>query len=159
MFVWTVGYVDMTTERYYIIERIYFIYRLFILFIRTFSFLLFLYTVTWRYERDYLHSSIDITFYIINTMKKHNTLLYHVRTYNTKKVQIWICPPSPLILATSVIYIYDVYIYIYIYIYTCHQLADSSCFALWEIISTAKIKWRSWRTRVLKLVGAAYKYK
>ena len=24
-------------------------------------------------------------FYIINTMKKHQTLLYHIRTYDTKK--------------------------------------------------------------------------
>ena len=40
-----VGYVDMIiyplTKYYYIIERVYFIYRLFILFISTFSFLLF----------------------------------------------------------------------------------------------------------------------
>ena len=79
LFVLTVGYVDMTTypltKYYYIIERVYFIYRLFILFISTFSFLLFLYTVSWRYKRDYLHASIDILFYImfyiINTMKKY----------------------------------------------------------------------------------------
>ena len=36
---------------------------------------LFLYTVSWRYKRDYLYASIDILFYImfyiINTMKKH----------------------------------------------------------------------------------------
>ena len=60
---------------YYIIERVYFIYRLLILFISTFSFLLLLYTVSWKYKRDYLHASIDILiyimFYIINMMKKH----------------------------------------------------------------------------------------
>ena len=32
------------------------------LFISTFSFLLFLYTVSWRYKRDYLHASIDVFF-------------------------------------------------------------------------------------------------
>ena len=31
-------------------------------------------------------------FYIIKTMKKQ-TLLYHVRTYDIKKVQILTCPP------------------------------------------------------------------
>ena len=70
-----VGYVDIKTypltKYYYIIERLSFIYRLFVIFISTFSFLLFLYTV----KRDYLHASIDILFYImfyiINTMQKH----------------------------------------------------------------------------------------
>ena len=72
-FVWTVGYLDMgtypVTKYYYTIEKVYFIYRLFLLFISTLSFLLFL------YKRDYLHASINILFYImfyiINTMKKH----------------------------------------------------------------------------------------
>ena len=32
------------------------------------------------------------------------------------------------------------------------QSVDSSRFALWELISTAQIKGRSWRTRVLKLL-------
>ena len=79
LFVLTVCYVDITTypltKYYYIIERVYFIYRLFILFITTFSFLLFLYTVLWKYKRDYLHASTYILFYIIffimNTMKKY----------------------------------------------------------------------------------------
>ena len=39
------------TKYYYIIERVYFIYKLLILFISTFSFLLLLYTVSWKYER------------------------------------------------------------------------------------------------------------
>ena len=43
------------------------------------------------------------------------------------------------------IYIY-IYIYIHIYIYIYDQSVDSSRFALWELISTAQIKWRSWRT-------------
>ena len=64
-----VGYVDMITypltKYYYIIERVYFIYRLFILFASTFLFLLFFYTVSRRYKRDYLHSSMDISFYIM----------------------------------------------------------------------------------------------
>ena len=79
LFIFTVGYVDMTTyplrKYYYIIERVYFTYRLFILFITTFSFLPFLYTVSWRHRRDYLRANIDILFYImffiINTMKKY----------------------------------------------------------------------------------------
>ena len=87
LFVATVGYVDMTTYpltkyyhrdispwNYYTIESVYFIYRLFILFISTLSLLLILYTVSWRYKRDYLHTGIDVLFYvmfcIINTMKK-----------------------------------------------------------------------------------------
>ena len=45
------------------------------LFISTFSLLLFLYTVSWRYKRHYLHANIYILFYImfyiINTKKKH----------------------------------------------------------------------------------------
>ena len=52
LLVLTVGYVDIKThpltKYYYIIERLYFICRLFILFISTISFLLFLCTVSWR---------------------------------------------------------------------------------------------------------------
>ena len=78
LFVLTVGYVDVDTnpltKYYYIIERVYLILRLFILFITMFSFLLFLYTVSWRHKRNYLHASIDllfgIMFFITNTMKK-----------------------------------------------------------------------------------------
>ena len=75
LFVATVGYVDVTTysltNYYNIIERIYFIYRFLILFISTLSFLLFLYTVLWRYKRYYLHASLFyIMLYIINRMKK-----------------------------------------------------------------------------------------
>ena len=78
IFVLTVGYVDMTTHSltkyYYVIERVYFIYKLFILFISTFLFL-FLYTESWRYKRDNLHVSTDILFcimfYIMNKTKKH----------------------------------------------------------------------------------------
>ena len=53
LFVLTVGYVDMTTypltKYYYIIGRVYFIYRFPILLISTLSFLLFLHTVSLRY--------------------------------------------------------------------------------------------------------------
>ena len=94
MFVLTVGY--PLTRYYYIIERLYFIYRLFILFISTFSFLQFWYLISWRYKRDYLHASRDILFcimfYIINMMKKQ-TLLYGLHTYDTKMVLIWTHPP------------------------------------------------------------------
>ena len=50
------------TKYYYIIERVCSIYRLLILFISTFSFLLLLYSVSWRYRRDYLYTSADILF-------------------------------------------------------------------------------------------------
>ena len=115
-FILSVSCVDMTTypptKYYFIIERLYVIYRLLVLIISTFSFLLFLYTVSWRYKRDYLHARIDILLciilYIINTMKKHYKLfLCLVRTYDTKKAPISTCPPplslpSPLFIATSV---------------------------------------------------------
>ena len=69
LFVLTVGNVDMTTypltKYYYIIEKVYFIYRLFVLFISTFQFLLFLYTASWRYKRDHPHDSIYILLYIM----------------------------------------------------------------------------------------------
>ena len=69
LFILTVANVDMTTypltKYYYIIEKVYFIYRLFVLFIRTFQFLLLLYTVSWRYKRDYFHISIDILFHLM----------------------------------------------------------------------------------------------
>ena len=79
LFVLTVGYVDMTThpltKYFYIIERAYSIYRLFILFTSTLPFLMFLYAVSRRYKWAYLHASIYILFYImfyvINTMEKH----------------------------------------------------------------------------------------
>ena len=82
LFVLTVGYINMTTtplRKYcYIIKGAYFIYRLFILFISTLSLFMFFYTVSWRCNRDYLHASLDVLFYIkfcvINSTKKHETL-------------------------------------------------------------------------------------
>ena len=105
MFVLTVGYVNMTTypltKNYNIIESVYFIYRLFLLFISILSFLLFLYTASWSYNRNYFHASIYILFYImfciINTMKKHYFLLYHVGTFDTEKVLIWTWPSQSTI--------------------------------------------------------------
>ena len=44
-------------------------------------------------------------FYIIKTMKKQ-TLLYHVRTYDIKKVQILTCPPLPSVPHQSTICYY-----------------------------------------------------
>ena len=35
------------------------------------------------------------------------------------------------------------------------QSVDSSCFVLQELISTAQMKWRSWRTRMLKLLNSS----
>ena len=52
LFVWTVGYVNIKsyplTDYFYIFERANFIYKLFILFVSTFSLFLFLCTVSWR---------------------------------------------------------------------------------------------------------------
>ena len=101
LFALTVCYGDINTylpkKYYYIIERVYFIYRLFVLFISTWSSLLLLYKASWRYNRDYLHVSTDILlhsmFYIINIMEKQ-TLLYHVRSYVTKTVPIWTSSPQ-----------------------------------------------------------------
>ena len=102
-----VGYVDMITyplaKYYYIIERVYFIYKLFILFISTFSFLFF-YTVSWRYKRDYLHSSMDISFYImfyiINTMKLNRQFYTTFVLTIQKRSRFELGPPSPLFAAT-----------------------------------------------------------
>ena len=86
LFVLTVGYLDMTTypltKCQYIVERVPFIYGLFTLFLQ------FLYAVSWRYKRDYLHASIDILFYVmfyIINRTKNQILFYHVRVYDTKK--------------------------------------------------------------------------
>ena len=95
----TVSYLDMTTNPltkcYYINEIVYFIYRLFISFISTLSFLLFLHTKPWRYKRvcqsRYFFILCSILLTRCRNMKK--TLLYHMRTYNTKKVSIWTWPP------------------------------------------------------------------
>ena len=69
-------------------ERVYFIDGFFIFFISTFSFLLFLYRVSFsfllflyavslRYKKNYLHPSMDISFYI---------MFYII---NTTKINIW----------------------------------------------------------------------
>ena len=103
LFVLIIGYVVMKTytltKYYYIIARVYFIYRLLILFITTFSFLMFLYTLSCRQKRDYLHASSYRYFvlYYVNTMKKYQTLSYHIHTYDIKKVQIWTWSPQTTI--------------------------------------------------------------
>ena len=78
LFVLTVGYVDVTTfsltKCYYIIEKVHLI--AITLFISTFSFLLFLYIVSWRHKRDYLHASIDILFYTISCIINTTYLRY-----------------------------------------------------------------------------------
>ena len=97
MFVLTVGYVDMTTyipttKYYYIIDGVYVIHRMFVLFISTLSFLLLLHTASWRYKRDYHHTSIDILFYIMFYIIK--TLLYHVRSCNKIGPDLNLLPQS-----------------------------------------------------------------
>ena len=55
------GYVDIKTYKYYyIIERVLFIYRFFISFISTFSFLLFLYTVSFFTKSGHFFSIFKI---------------------------------------------------------------------------------------------------
>ena len=88
LFALTVCYGDINTylpkKYYYIIERVYFIYRLFVLFISTLSSLLLLYKASWRYIREYLHVSTDILFYsmfyIINMMEKQTLYTTFVLT-------------------------------------------------------------------------------
>ena len=83
-----------------------FIYRLLILFISTFSFLLFLYTVSWKYKSDYLHASIDILFYImlhiINTTMKQSSIWCSYFRY--KKGPDLNLPPSPLFVTTPLMH-------------------------------------------------------
>ena len=92
------------TKYYYITERVYFTYSLFILFISTFSFLLFLYTVSWRYKRDYLYASIDILFKlcsILLTWWRIIRFFYTVFVLTVqKKSRSEPGPPSPLFIAT-----------------------------------------------------------
>ena len=61
----------------------------------TFSFLLFLYTVSWRYKRDYLHASIGISFYrmfyVTNTMKKQTIVPCLYMQYKKGPPQTTIC--------------------------------------------------------------------
>ena len=75
------------------------------MFISTFSFLLFFYTASWRYKRDYLHSSMDISFYImfyvINTIKLNNRQFYTTFVLTIqKRFQFELGLPSPLFVAT-----------------------------------------------------------
>ena len=69
-----------------------FIPRFFTLFISTLSFLLFLYTVLWRYKRD---ASIGILFYImfyiINTIKKQTLL----KNWLLQDRDLNLIPPPP----------------------------------------------------------------
>ena len=68
-FVLNIGYVDMTTyapiKYYYTNERVCFIYRLFALFISTMSFLLLLYTASWKYKSNYLRANKDFVLYYV----------------------------------------------------------------------------------------------
>ena len=88
LFVLNVAYVDMNI---YLTQTITKLLKEYILFI---GYLYYLsgHCHSWRYNTDYLHAGIDILFYImfyiINTMKKHETLLYHLLTYDTNKVPI-----------------------------------------------------------------------
>ena len=106
LFVLTVGYLDMITyllkNYYYIIERVYFTIRLFLLFISIYYFILAIFiTVSRRHKRHYLHGSKDILFYVM-------FYIIITRPYlRYKKVSICTCspfpPPSRLFVATPLI--------------------------------------------------------
>ena len=85
------------TKYYYIIERVYFIYNLFMLFICTFSFLLFLYTVSWRYKRDYVHVSRDILFKLCTILLIwwRNIRLFYTSFLPTIQKRSWFEPAPP----------------------------------------------------------------
>ena len=98
---WLRRYQNICTlpKYYYSIERVYFNCRLLILFISTFSLLLFLYRVTWKYKRDYLHASVDVLFYImfyIINMIKDIGLFYTAFMPTIKKFQFESARPSIL---------------------------------------------------------------
>ena len=71
MFVLTVGHVDMITYPQTILLKE------FILFIGLYYWSVHghVYSNSWRYKRNYFHISIDILFYNLNTMKKHQTFI------------------------------------------------------------------------------------
>ena len=94
MFILTV---DMTTypvtKYYYIIERIYFIYRMFILFISTLSFLLF-YIIMEAYER-LSPCQCKYCFILCSTLLtrwRNIRLFYATFLFTIKKVPIWTWP-------------------------------------------------------------------
>ena len=93
------------TKYYFIIERVYFTYSLFILLISTFSFLLFLYTVSWRCKRNYLYASIDILFKLCSILLTwwRNIRLFYTGFVLTiqKRSRFELGPPSPLFVAAS----------------------------------------------------------
>ena len=87
MFVLIVGSVDMTAypiTKHCYFERRCFIYRLFLLFISTSSFLLFLYTASWKCNRYYLHASMPVKIFcftlcsILSTRRRNIRLFYIV---------------------------------------------------------------------------------
>ena len=103
LFVLTVSFVDIKTypitKYYYIIERVYFIYRLFILFISTFSFLLFIFSTIEVQERL---PPCQYRYFVLNYAILYSTLLTWSRNIGLfytdcvltieKKVQIWTWP-------------------------------------------------------------------
>ena len=102
------------TKYYYIIERVYFIHNLFILFISTFSFLVFLQTVSCSilsgilYKRDYLHARVDILFKLCSNYVSLSLYIYiHIYTLYIH-IHTYIHIP--------------IYIYIYIYIYIIYNI-------------------------------------
>ena len=81
---------DLITKYYYIIEKVYFIHKFYskvFYIIYQHTVILAVFILSCRYKRDFL--------YVINTIKKHQTLSYLVRTYDTKKVQYEPCPHQP----------------------------------------------------------------
>ena len=102
--------VDMTTypitKYYYIIEKVYFISRLFILFISTFSFLLFLNTYSIMEGLtpcQYRYFALDYVLLLL-TWWRNIRLLYTTFVLTVqKRSQFGPGPPSPLSVASSLI--------------------------------------------------------
>ena len=67
------------------------------------SFLLFLYTISWRYKRHYLYVSIDILLKLCTILLRNIRLFYTVFLLTIQKMPDSNLPPlpSPLFLATS----------------------------------------------------------
>ena len=119
LFVLTVGYVDMTTYPLKIIT-IYLIY-LYIFYEYTFILAVFI-TVSRRYERDFLHASRNIlfyiVFYIINTMNKQDSFI--PRSYLRYKKVPFPPPPQSTICSYAPVSIFAIEYYEYYenFIYT-----------------------------------------
>ena len=95
------------TNYYYIIERVYFIYRLFILFISTFSYLLFLYTYSIMEGLtpcQYRYFALYYVLYYQHDEERNIRLFYTTFVVTIqKRSRFEPGPPSPLFVALPLI--------------------------------------------------------